>query len=154
MRETGITAGFITVDGAEVGTGAAPVEFSNRLGVPCLEGTNFVHNCLVGTGLRGKIRIISSAKTATGFDIVTKLAIGAAAVNAARTISLLLGCLHISRFLCGIHSWPKLAQGRRRRHSTHARSVARALATWPAAAAAAAACTLSVAQLGSTPTGP
>ena len=93
MLETGITPDFITVDGAEGGTGAAPVEFSNRLGVPCLEGTNFVHNCLVGTGLRGKIRIISSAKTATGFDIVTKLAIGADAVNAARTIMLALGCL-------------------------------------------------------------
>jgi glutamate synthase domain-containing protein 2 len=52
-----------------------------------------VHNCLVGTGLRGKIRIISSAKTATGFDIVTKLAIGADVVNAARTIMLALGCL-------------------------------------------------------------
>jgi glutamate synthase domain-containing protein 2 len=93
MLETGITPDFITVDGAEGGTGAAPVEFSNRLGVPCLEGTSFVHNCLVGSGLRGKIRIISSAKTATGFDIVTKLAIGADAVNAARTIMLALGCL-------------------------------------------------------------
>ena len=93
MLETGIRPDFITVDGAEGGTGAAPVEFSNRLGVPCLEGTNFVHNCLVGTGLREKIRIISSAKTATGFDIVTKLAIGADAVNAARTIMLALGCL-------------------------------------------------------------
>ena len=93
MLETGITPDFITVDGAEGGTGAAPVEFSNRLGVPCLEGTSFVHNCLVGTGLREKIRIISSAKTATGFDIVTKLAIGADAVNAARTIMLALGCL-------------------------------------------------------------
>ena len=93
MLETGITPDFITVDGAEGGTGAAPVEFSNRLGVPCLEGTSFVHNCLVGTGLRKKIRIISSAKTATGFDIVTKLSIGADAVNAARTMMLALGCL-------------------------------------------------------------
>lgn len=93
MRETGITPDFITVDGAEGGTGAAPVEFSNRLGVPCLEGTNFVHNCLIGTGLRDKICVISSGKTATGFDIVTKLAIGANVVNAARTMMLSLGCI-------------------------------------------------------------
>ena len=93
MLETGITPDFITVDGAEGGTGAAPVEFTNRLGVPCLEGTNFVHNCLVGTGLRKKITVISSGKTATGFDIVTKLAIGADAANAARTMMLSLGCI-------------------------------------------------------------
>jgi glutamate synthase domain-containing protein 2 len=93
MLETGILPDFITVDGAEGGTGAAPVEFSNRLGVPCLEGTSFVHNCLVGSGLRDKIRVISSGKTATGFDIVTKLAIGADIVNAARTMMLALGCI-------------------------------------------------------------
>jgi glutamate synthase domain-containing protein 2 len=93
MLATGITPDFITVDGAEGGTGAAPVEFTNRLGVPCLEGTNFVHNCLVGTGLRDKIRVISSGKTASGFDIVTKLAIGADLVNAARTMMLALGCI-------------------------------------------------------------
>jgi glutamate synthase domain-containing protein 2 len=93
MLETGITPDFITVDGAEGGTGAAPVEFTNRLGLPCLEGTSFVHNCLLGTGLRDKIRVISSGKTATGFDIVTKLAVGADAVNAARTMMLSLGCI-------------------------------------------------------------
>ncbi|MEZ5571829.1 MAG: FMN-binding glutamate synthase family protein [Halioglobus sp.] len=93
MLATGITPDFITVDGAEGGTGAAPVEFTNRLGVPCLEGTNFVHNCLTGTGLRDKIKVISSGKTASGFDIVTKLAIGADAVNAARTMMLALGCI-------------------------------------------------------------
>jgi glutamate synthase domain-containing protein 2 len=93
MLETGIMPDFITVDGAEGGTGAAPVEFSNRLGVPCLEGTNFVHNCLVGTGLRDKIHVIASGKTATGFDIVTKLAVGADLVNAARTMMLALGCV-------------------------------------------------------------
>jgi glutamate synthase domain-containing protein 2 len=93
MLETGIRPDFITVDGAEGGTGAAPVEFTNRLGVPCLEATRFVHNCLSGTGLRDQIRVISSGKTATGFDIVTKLAIGADVVNAARTMMLSLGCI-------------------------------------------------------------
>ena len=61
--------------------------------MPCLEGVNFVHNCLVGVGLRDKIKIIASGKTASGFDIVTKLAIGADLVAAARTMMLSLGCI-------------------------------------------------------------
>jgi len=93
MLETGVTPDFITVDGAEGGTGAAPVEYSNRFGLPCLEGLNFVHNCLVGCGLRSKIKVIASGKTASGFDIVTKLAVGADLVNAARTMMLALGCV-------------------------------------------------------------
>ncbi|NQX90119.1 MAG: FMN-binding glutamate synthase family protein, partial [Halioglobus sp.] len=93
MLETGVLPDFITVDGAEGGTGAAPVEYSNRFGLPCLEGVNFVHNCLVGAGLRDKIKVIGSGKTASGFDIVTKLAVGADIVNAARTMMLALGCI-------------------------------------------------------------
>ena len=93
MLKTGIYPDFITIDGAEGGTGAAPVEFSNRFGLPCLEGVNFVHNCLVGTNLRDNIKLIGSGKTATGFDIVTKLAVGADLVNAARTMMLALGCI-------------------------------------------------------------
>jgi len=93
MLETGIYPDFITIDGGEGGTGAAPVEFSNRLGMPCLEGLNFVHNSLVGCGIRSKIKLIASGKTATGFDILTKLAVGADLVNAARTMMLALGCI-------------------------------------------------------------
>jgi glutamate synthase domain-containing protein 2 len=93
MVQTGIYPDFITVDGAEGGTGAAPVEYSNRFGLPCLEGLHLVHNCLTGVGLRDKIRVIGSGKTATGFDVVTKLAVGADLVNAARTMMLALGCI-------------------------------------------------------------
>ena len=93
ITETGIYPDFITVDGAEGGTGAAPVEYSNRFGLPCLEGVNFVHNCLVGIGVRDKIKIIASGKTASGFDIVTKLAVGADLINAARTMMIALGCI-------------------------------------------------------------
>ncbi len=93
MLETGITPDFITVDGAEGGTGAAPVEFSNRLGMVCLEGLNIVHNALVGVGLRDKITIIGSGKTATGFDLLSKIASGADIVNAARTMMFALGCV-------------------------------------------------------------
>lgn len=103
MLETGITPDFITVDGAEGGTGAAPVEFSNRLGMVCLEGVNFVHNALVGVGLRDKIKIIASGKTASGFDLLTKVAIGADLVNAARTMMMAIGCVqsrHCNNNLC------------------------------------------------------
>jgi glutamate synthase domain-containing protein 2 len=93
MIESNIYVDFITVDGAEGGTGAAPVEFSNRLGMTCLEGTYFVHQALVGLGLREKISIISAGKTASGFDILNKVAFGADAVNAARTFMMSLGCI-------------------------------------------------------------
>ncbi|HCH68890.1 MAG TPA: FMN-binding glutamate synthase family protein [Colwellia sp.] len=93
MLETGITPDFITVDGAEGGTGAAPVEFSNRLGLICLEGVSIVNNALVGVGLREKIKIIASGKTASSFDLLAKIAAGADIVNAARTMMMAIGCI-------------------------------------------------------------
>lgn len=93
MKETGMMPDFITIDGAEGGTGAAPLEFSNRLGAPCLEATYSLHNLLRATNLRDKLRIISSGKTATGFDMVTKIALGANTVNAARTMMMAVGCI-------------------------------------------------------------
>ena len=103
MLETGITPDFITVDGAEGGTGAAPVEFSNRLGLLCLEGINIVNNALVGVGLRDKIKIIASGKTASSFELLSKIAAGADIVNAARTMMLAIGCIqsrHCNTNLC------------------------------------------------------
>lgn len=103
MLESGITPDFITVDGAEGGTGAAPVEFSNRLGMMCLEAVYLVHNSLVGVGLRDKIRIIASGKTASSFDVLTKIAVGADLVNAARTMMMAIGCVqsrHCDSNLC------------------------------------------------------
>lgn len=93
MLELNIMPDFITVDGAEGGTGAAPLEFSNRLGTPCLEATYFVHNCLVGCNLREKIKIMCAGKTASGFELLQKLAVGADIVNAARTMMMALGCI-------------------------------------------------------------
>ncbi|GIU07953.1 MULTISPECIES: FMN-binding glutamate synthase family protein [unclassified Shewanella] len=103
MIETGITPDFITVDGAEGGTGAAPVEFTNRLGMMCLEAVYFVHNALVGAGLRDNIRIIASGKTASSFDLLAKIAMGADTVNAARTMMMSLGCIqsrHCNTNMC------------------------------------------------------
>lgn len=93
MLESGILPDFITVDGAEGGTGAAPIEFMNRFGLLCLEGTFFVDQVLVGAGLRDRIRVISSGLTASGFDMLEKVALGADTVNAARSMMFALGCV-------------------------------------------------------------
>ncbi|XQW84292.1 FMN-binding glutamate synthase family protein [Thalassotalea piscium] len=93
MLASGILPDFITIDGAEGGTGAAPVEFSNRLGMTCLEAVYFASNALRGVGLRDKIKIIASGKTASSFDLLTKIAVGADLVNAARTMMMALGCI-------------------------------------------------------------
>jgi len=93
MLETNILPDFITIDGAEGGTGAAPVEFSNRLGMTCLEAVFLVNSALIGCGLRDKIKIIAAGKTASSFDLLSKLAAGADTVNAARTMMMALGCI-------------------------------------------------------------
>ena len=93
MIKTGIKPDFITIDGAEGGTGAAPVTFTNRLGTPLNEAITFVNNCLVGSNLRDDIKLIVSGKVATGYDIVTKIALGADACNAARSMMFALGCI-------------------------------------------------------------
>lgn len=93
MLSTKILPDFITVDGAEGGTGAAPLEYANHVGTPLDEGLNFVHNALTGIGVRDKVRIICSGKVATGFDILTKIALGADMCNAARSFMMSLGCI-------------------------------------------------------------
>lgn len=93
MLETHIFPDFITIDGAEGGTGAAPLEFSNRLGTPCLEAIYYVNQVLIGLDVKEQIRLIASGKTASGFDMLTKVALGADTVNAARTMMLALGCI-------------------------------------------------------------
>ena len=93
MVETGITPDFITIDGGEGGTGAAPLEFSNHVGAPLLDGLIFAHNALVGFGVRDKIRVIASGKVTSGFDAIKRLALGADMVNSARAMMLALGCI-------------------------------------------------------------
>lgn len=97
MLESGILPDFITVDGAEGGTGAAPLEFSDSIGTPLNEGLAFVHSALVGAGVRGQIRVIASGKVNTGFQIATKVALGADLCNAARAMMFALGCIQALR---------------------------------------------------------
>ena len=93
MVETGITPDFIVVDGGEGGTGAAPVEFTDHVGAPLLEGLQLVHNTLVGLNLRDQIRIGASGRIVTAFDIVRTMALGADWCNAARGFMFALGCI-------------------------------------------------------------
>ncbi len=97
MRTTGILPDFITVDGAEGGTGAAPVEFTDNLGTPVNEGLAYVHSALTGVGLREDIRLIASGKVATGFDMVIKHALGAEMCNVARPMMFSIGCIQALR---------------------------------------------------------
>ncbi|MES0808005.1 FMN-binding glutamate synthase family protein [Roseibium sp. SCPC15] len=93
MLQTGIKPDFIVVDGAEGGTGAAPIEFANRLGTPLRQGLSFVHNCLVGSGLRDDIKIGASGKLISAFDIAGIIAMGADWVNSARGFMFAVGCI-------------------------------------------------------------
>lgn len=97
MMATGITPDFITVDGGEGGTGAAPLEFSDSVGTPLNEGLSFVHNALVGAELRDRIRVIASGKVNTGFALATKVALGADMCNAARAMMFAIGCIQALR---------------------------------------------------------
>ncbi|MEY1661170.1 FMN-binding glutamate synthase family protein [Isoalcanivorax beigongshangi] len=93
MLKTGIYPDFIVVDGNEGGTGAAPLELANHVGVPMREGLLLVHNTLVGAGLREHIRIGVAGKIVSAFDVAAALAIGADWTNSARGFMFALGCI-------------------------------------------------------------
>lgn len=93
MVETGNGPDFITVDGAEGGTGAAPPELSDSVGLPLEEGLVTVRNMLVGAGLRDKVKINASARVTSGFSIVRAIALGADITSAARAFMMSLGCI-------------------------------------------------------------
>ena len=97
MHDEQVTPDFIVVDGGEGGTGAAPLEYENRVGAPLTEGLITVHNALVGTGLRERIRVGASGKVATGADLVKRLVQGADYTNAARAMMMAVGCIQSQR---------------------------------------------------------
>jgi glutamate synthase domain-containing protein 2 len=97
MVEEGTGPDFIVVDGSEGGTGAAPQEYEDHVGTPLTEGLMLVHNALVGTGLRERIRVGASGKVATGSDIVKRIAQGADYTNAARAMMMAAGCIQAQR---------------------------------------------------------
>ncbi len=93
MLATQITPDFIVVDGAEGGTGAAPVEFSDHVGAPLQEGLQLVHNTLIGVNLRSRVSIGAAGKVVSAFDLVRLMALGADWCNAGRGFMMALGCI-------------------------------------------------------------
>lgn len=97
MLDQGSAPDFIIVDGAEGGTAAAPLEYEDHVGLPLTSGLITVHNALVGTGLRDKVKIGASGKVALGNDIVKRLIQGADYTNAARAMMMAVGCIQAQR---------------------------------------------------------
>jgi len=93
MLDTGITPDFIVVDGKEGGTGAAPLEFMDHMGMPLRDGLSFVHNALVGCGLRDHLRLGASGKIVSAFGMARVMALGADWCNAARGFMFAVGCI-------------------------------------------------------------
>ena len=93
MVETETYIDFVTVDGGEGGTGAAPQEYSDHVGMPLREALVFVYDALNGFGIKDQIKIICSGKVITGFDIIKNLSIGADLCNSARGMMFALGCI-------------------------------------------------------------
>ena len=93
MLETGIIPDFIVVDGTEGGTGAAPLEFANHVGMPMIDGLTFVHNTLRGAGIRDQVKIGAAGKIISAFDIARALSLGADWCNSARGYMFAIGCI-------------------------------------------------------------
>ena len=109
MVETGIYPDFMVVDGKEGGTGAAPLEFIDHLGMPLRDGLNFVHNALIGIDARDRIKVGASGKIISAFDVARTMALGADWCNAARGFMFALGCIqsqscHTDRCPVGVTS--------------------------------------------------
>lgn len=104
MVATGIKPDFITVDGAEGGTGAAPLEFANSIGMPLRDALAFVVDCLMGFDLKKDIKVIASGKILSGFHLVKNLSLGADLCNSARGMMLALGC--VQSLVCNTNRCP------------------------------------------------
>jgi len=115
MLETEIYPDFIVVDGKEGGTGAAPLEFADHLGMPLREGLNFVHNALIGINARERIKLGASGKITSAFDIARVMALGADWCNSARGFMFALGCIqslscHTDRCPTGVSTQDRTRQ--------------------------------------------
>jgi glutamate synthase domain-containing protein 2 len=104
MKEEDIYPDFITIDGSEGGTGAAPREFSNYLGTPLNDALNFIHNTLKATGIRHKMKLIASGKIFDAFSMTIKFSLGADICNSARGMMFAIGCIQALR--CNSNNCP------------------------------------------------
>src|ERR1700723_1639236 len=115
MLQTGIYPDFIVIDGKEGGTGAAPLEFLDHIGMPMREGLNFVHNALIGINARDRIKLGASGKIISAFDIARAMALGADWCNSARGFMFAIGCIqsqscHTDKCPTGVSTQDKVRQ--------------------------------------------
>ena len=115
MLHTGITPDFIVVDGSEGGTGAAPLEFVDHMGMPLRDGLTFVHSTLMGVNLRDKIKLGASGKITSAFDMARVMALGGDWCNAARGFMFAIGCIqsklcHTGRCPTGVATQDRIRQ--------------------------------------------
>ena len=104
MQETGQHPDFIGIDGAEGGTGAAPLEFANHMGLPLYVGLPIANALLKKYGVRDKVKIIASGKVFSGFGILKAISLGADLTQSARAFMLSIGCIHAQ--LCNTNHCP------------------------------------------------
>ena len=117
MVETEIYPDLIVVDGKEGGTGAAPLEFTDHLGMPLREGLNFVHNALIGINARDQMKLGAAGKIISAFDVARVMALGADWCNSARGFMFVLGCIqsqscHTDRCPAGVSTEDRCASAR------------------------------------------
>lgn len=117
MLEVGTTPDFIIIDGSEGGTAAAPLEYEDHVGMPLTDGLMIMHNALVGTGLRDRVKIGASGKVAAGNDIVKRLIQGADYTNSARAMMMATGCIQAQRCHTGRCPVGVATQDPRRAHA-------------------------------------
>ena len=115
MLKTGLAPDFIVVDGTEGGTGAAPLEFMDHVGMPLREGLTFVHSALIGANLRDRVKLGASGKITSAFDIARVMALGADWCNAARGFMFAVGCIqsqqcHTDRCPTGVATQDRVRQ--------------------------------------------
>ncbi|CAH8286512.1 glutamate synthase domain-containing protein 2 [Mariniflexile fucanivorans] len=104
MKKTQILPDFITVDGGEGGTGAAPIEFTNSIGLPLREGLSFVVDSLIRYNFKDNVRVIASGRVFSAFHIIRLIALGADTVNSARAMMMAIGC--IQALQCNTNTCP------------------------------------------------
>jgi glutamate synthase domain-containing protein 2 len=93
MIESKLKPDFIVVDGSEGGTGSAPVEYIDHVGMPMRDGLRLIHSTLVGVNLRSDIKIGAAGKIISAFDMVRVISLGADWCNSARGFMFALGCI-------------------------------------------------------------
>lgn len=104
MAVSGQAPDYIAIDGGEGGTGAAPLEFSNHIGMPLTDAIIFAHNALVGFNLRERIKLIAAGRVTTGFGMVRSLCLGADLIYSARAMMMSIGCIQALR--CNANNCP------------------------------------------------